>query len=187
MNMIFCDGVMPPEMNWETREYYHGNWKHWLQFRVEKDHDIIMQIPKFPHAHALLMRYDEWEKVMDFQDINPNTIIVAHSAGGGFVLKYLAAHPNIKVKQVVLVAPWVDTENEQPNGFYNGFDLNNNIIKQTSHGIDIMISNDDMPEIMSSFAKIEQNMPDIRIHKFTGRGHFLTSELPEILNIIKYQ
>ncbi len=186
MNMIFCDGVMPPEMDWETREYYAGNWKHWLQFRVEKDHDIIMQIPKFPHAHALLMKYDEWEKIMDFQDINANTTIIAHSAGGGFVLKYLARHPELHIKQVILVAPWVDPNNFQPNGFYANFDLSNDIIKQTSNGIDIMISDDDMPDIMASFEKTKQNMPDIRIHQFKGRGHFLTPEFPEILEIIKY-
>lgn len=177
---------MPPEMDWETREYYPGNFEHWLQFRVEKHHDIITQIPKFPHAHALFMKYDEWEKIMDYQDINDGTILIGHSAGGGFVLKYMATHPELKIRQAILVAPWIDTENEQPNGFYNGFDLNNNIIKQTSNGIDIMISDDDMPEIMSSFSKIEQNMPNIRIHKFTGRGHFCTPELPEILDIIKY-
>ena len=186
MNMIFCDGVMPPEMDWETREYYAGNWKYWLQFRVEKDHDIIMQIPKFPHAHALLMQYDEWEKIMDRQDINENTTIIAHSAGGGFVLKYMARHPELHVKQIILVAPWVDPNNLQPNGFYAGFDLNNNIIKQTTNGIDIMISNDDMDDIMQSFEKIKQNMSDIRIHRFFGRGHFCTPELPEILDMIKY-
>ena len=186
MNMIFCDGVMPPEMNWETREYYAGNWKYWLQFRVEKDHDIIMQIPKFPHAHALLMKYDEWEKIMDKQDINEKTTIIAHSAGGGFVLKYMALHPELHVKQIILVAPWIDPNNIQPNGFYNGFDLNNNIIKQTTNGIDIMISDDDMNDIMLSFDKIKQNMSDIRIHRFSGRGHFCTPELPEILDMIKY-
>ncbi len=186
MNIIFCAGVMPPEMDWETREYYPGNFEHWLQFRIEKDHDIITQIPKFPHAHALLMKYDEWEKIMDYQDINDDTILIGHSAGGGFVLKYLATHPELKIRQAILVAPWIDTENEQPNGFYKGFDLNNDIIKQTRNGIDIMISDDDMPEIISSFTKIEQNISDIRIHKFTGLGHFCNPELPEILDIIKY-
>lgn len=186
MNMIFCHGVMPPEMDWETREYYSGNWKYWLQFRVEKDHDVIMQIPKFPHAHAALMKYDEWEKIMDFQDINPNTTIVAHSAGGGFVLKYMARHPKLRVKQIILVAPWIDTENFQPNGFYKDFNLDNNIAKQTSNGIDILISNDDAPYILSSFDKITKNIPDIRVHKFNGRGHFTTPELPELLDMIKY-
>ena len=186
MNMIFCHGVMPPEMDWETREYYAGNWKHWLQFRIEKDHDVIMQIPKFPHAHALLMKYDEWEKVMDFQDINADTVLIGHSAGGGFVLKYLAKHPELKIRQAILVAPWIDASNEQPNGFYKDFDLNNNIIKQTAYGIDMLVSSDDMIDIQKSTDKIAANMPSIRVHKFENRGHFISPELPELLDIVKY-
>lgn len=186
MNMIFCDGVMPPELDWETREYYPGNWKHWLQFRVEKDHDVIMQIPKFPHAHALLMKYDEWEKIMDFQDINPDTAIVAHSAGGGFVLKYLAKHPKLHVRQVVLVAPWLDAEGVQPFGFYQDFDLNDNIVNQSTHGIDLMTSDNDMPTILKSFDKIKALMPSIKIHEYQNRGHFICPELPDILEIIKF-
>ena len=186
MNIIFCHGVMPPEMDWETREIYNGGWKGWLQFRVEKDHDIIMQIPKFPHAHAALMKYDEWEKIMDFQDINPDTVLIGHSAGGGFVLKYLATHPELKIRQAILVAPWIDTEGLQPFGFYKNFDLNNDIVKQTKYGVDLMTSDNDMPEILTSADKIMKNIPDIRVHRFQNRGHFTDSELPEILDIIKY-
>ena len=186
MNIVFCAGVMPPEMDWETREYYPGNWEHWLQFRVEKEHDIIMQIPKFPHAHALLMKYDEWEKIMDYQDINPETVLIGHSAGGGFVLKYLATHPELKVKQAILVAPWIDTNNIQPNGFYKDFDLNNNIVNQTKYGIDMFVSNDDMDDILQSTDKIQKNISNIRVHEFQNRGHFCSPELPEILDIIKF-
>ena len=185
MSIVFCAGVMPPEMDWETREYYTGGWQNWLQFQIEKDRDIIMQILKFPHAHALLMKYAEWEKIMDFQDINEKTTLIGHSAGGGFVLKYLAKHPNLKVKQVILVAPWIDTDNFQPNGFYKDFDLNNDIINQTTDGIDMLVSSDDMPEILSSIDKIKQNIHDIRVHQFENRGHFIDQQLPEILDIIK--
>ncbi len=31
----------------------------------------------------------------------------------------------------------------------------------------------------------EKNIPDIRIHSFDGRGHFICNELPDILPIIK--
>lgn len=186
MNIIFCAGVMPPEMDWETREYYPGNFEHWLQFRIEKDHDIITQIPKFPHAHVALMKYEEWEKIMDFQDINADTVLIGHSAGGGFVLKYLAKHPELKIRQSILVAPWIDTLNEQPFGFYKDFDLNDDIVNQTKYGIDMLVSNDDMNDIKLSTDKIEQNIPNIRVHKFENRGHFIFPEFPELLDIIKY-
>ena len=53
-------------------------------------------------------------------------------------------------------------------------------------GIDLMISDDDAPYINSSFDKITKNIPDIRVHKFSGRGHFIGAELPEIMPIIKW-
>ena len=57
---------------------------------------------------------------------------------------------------------------------------------QTELEIDLMISDDDMPHIKSSFEKITKNIPNICIHKFSGYGHFTGSELPEIMPIIKF-
>ncbi len=185
MNIVCCHGVMGPDEKWRAYDTTFG-WKNWLQFAVELEHDIIMQTPKFPHAHALLMKYDEWEKIMDHQDINENTVLIGHSAGGGFVLKYLSMHPELKVRQVILVAPWIDAENFQPFGFYKDLKLNNNLAAQAGFGIDLMISDDDMPHIKSSFEKIMKNISDIRVHKFYGRGHFIDAKLPEIMPIIKF-
>ena len=186
MNIVFCHGVMDPEYDWNTREYNPSkSWKYWLQFQIEKDRDVIMQMPQFPHAHVNIMKYDEWEKIMDRQDINGDTTLVGHSAGGGFILKYMAMHPELHVRQIVLVAPWLDIENFQPFGFYTGFDLSNDIVARCAMGADIMISDDDDFYILNSFDKITKNMPDIKVHKFTGRGHFICDKLPEILDIIK--
>lgn len=187
MNLVFCHGVMGPDEDWNHRTYHQSKgWKHWLQFSTEFEHDVVMQIPEFPHAHALLMKYDDWEKIMQYQDINDDTVLIGHSAGGGFVLKYMARHPDLKVRQIVLVAPWVDAEDFQPNGFYKDFKLDNSIVAQAKNGIDLLISDDDMPHIKSSFDKIIKNMSDIRVHQFTGRGHFVAPELPEIMSIIKF-
>ena len=97
----------------------------------------------------------------------------------------MARHPELKVRQIVLVAPWLDTEAFQPFGFYKDFDLTNDIVKRAELGADILISDDDDFYILNSFDKIVKNMPDIRVHKFTGRGHFICDKFPEILDIIK--
>lgn len=184
MNIVCCHGVMGPDEKWRAYDMTFG-WKNWLQFVVELEHDVLMQRPKFPHAHALLMKYAEWEKVMDYQEITPDTVLIGHSAGGGFVLKYLSKHPELKVRQVVLVAPWIDVEDFQPFGFYKDLKLNH-IMTQTEQGIDVMISDDDFPYIQSSVDEISKNIPEARIHRFSGRGHFTGAELPEIMPIIKF-
>lgn len=180
MNIVFCHGAA------DNREMIYNpskKWKDWLQFIVEKEHDVIMQIPKFPHGNILDMKYDEWADIMQRQKIDKNTILIGHSAGGGFILKYLSLNPQIKPRQVVLVAPWIDTTNVNPNGFYKDFDL----IDNTMYGIDLLVSdNDPVPDINDSTTKICAEMPKIRIHKFPGYGHFINSELPEILSVIKF-
>ncbi|MBO7066506.1 MAG: alpha/beta hydrolase [Alphaproteobacteria bacterium] len=187
MNIVFCHGVMDPDEDWENRESTPiKNWAYWLQFKTEKDMDIITQIPFFPHAHALLMKYSEWEQIMDKQDINEDTILIGHSAGGGFILKYMAQHPKLKIRQIILVAPWIDVENVCPSGFYHNMNLSDNLITRTKHGIDLLISADDDNDILNSVNKITKNLSDVRAHKFTGRGHFTGDELPEIMSIIKW-
>ncbi len=187
MNIVFCHGVMDPDENWDTRESTPiKGWVYWMQFQAEKLYDVIMQIPMFPHAHALLMKYDEWEKIMDTQDINADTVLIGHSAGGGFVLKYLSKHPELNVKQVVLVAPWIDVESIQPFNFYKDFKLGNDIMNQTKNGIDLLISDDDDNDILTSVDTITKIIPDIKVHKFTGRGHFISNTLPEIMSIITF-
>lgn len=187
MNIVFCHGCMGARYDWNKRTYdATGWWADWLQFMVELEHDVIMQRPYFPHAHQLLMKYDEWEKIMDKQDITDDTVLIGHSAGGGFVLKYLSKHPELNVRQVVLVAPYIDTEDICPSGFYHDINLSNDLVAQTKNGIDLMISTDDAPGILNSFDKITKNIPDIRVHKFTGRGHLNGDELPEIMQIIKW-
>ena len=187
MNMVFCHGVMGPESDWNARPYNPvKGWKDWLQFYAEFEHDVVMQRPYFPHAHVLLMKYEEWEKIMDRQEIGPDTVLVGHSAGGGFLLKYLSRHPKLRVKQLVLVAPWLDAEGFQPNGFYKDIKLGDNIVAQAAKGIDLLISDDDAPYIKSSFDKIIENMPNIHVHKFSNRGHFVEPELPEIMQIIHW-
>ena len=185
MNIVFCHGVMGPDAEWHAYDTTFG-WKNWLQFHSELEHDVIMQSPKFPHAHVLLMKYDEWETIMNRQEITPDTVLIGHSAGGGFILKYLVKHPDLRVRQVVLVAPWLDAEDVQPFGFYHDMNLNNDIVARATNGIDLMISDDDMPHILSSFDKITVATPNIRVHRFTGRGHFIDSELPEIMPIIRW-
>ncbi|MBR6363846.1 MAG: hypothetical protein IKS08_02040, partial [Alphaproteobacteria bacterium] len=62
-----------------------------------------------------------------------------------------------------------------------------NLVAQTKNGIDLMISIDDAPGIINSFDKISKDIPSIRVHKFSGRGHFTGDKLPEIMQIINWK
>ncbi|MCR4918138.1 MAG: alpha/beta hydrolase [Alphaproteobacteria bacterium] len=186
MNAVFCHGVLPPDFDWNQKIYNSTkSWKEWLQFVLEAKHDIIMQIPKFPHAHTFLMKYDEWAEIMERQQIDSGTILIGHSAGGGFILKYMALHPKLKVKQILLVAPWIDTGHVNKFGFYADFDMRG-VVQQSVDGIDLLVSDNDILEMEKSRDKIVADIPSIRTHVFPGYGHFVLPELPEILPFIKF-
>ncbi|MDR2933665.1 MAG: alpha/beta hydrolase [Rickettsiales bacterium] len=184
MNIIFCHGVRDVK---EMTYYPNKRWKYWLQYAVEAEHDVIMQMPQFPHACIYDMKYDEWVNIMDTYKIDENTTLIGHSAGGGFILKYLSLNPQIHTKQIILVSPWMDTTHFTPHKFYEGFEIDTKLADRTINGIDLIVSdNDPIPEISGSTKKISEEIDKIRIHNLPNRGHIIDEELPEIMQIIKF-
>lgn len=210
MNIVICHGAQKPEnvdkifdqvINTNKRFDFSAlaqqfknskefepmnDWKTWFLNKVKNKYNIDIDVPMFPCANFFLMKYPEWEKTMPYQKINNETVLVGHSAGAGFVLKYMAKHQDINVRQIVLVAPWIDVEGFQPNKFYEDLNIGNNMVKRTKYGIDILISSDDSKFIQNSVNTIKESMSDVRIHEFIDRGHFTGPDLPEIMNIINF-
>ena len=182
--MIFCQG------SGYNRDFiYNPNkkWKDWLQFTLDAEKDVVMQILQFPHANIFDMKYEEWAKIMDYQQIGVDTVLIGHSAGGGFILKYMAKNPGLKVRQIILVSPWIDTSGVNSHNFYKDFVMDDSIFERAKYGIDLMISdNDPTPEIGDGNKKIINEISKIRVHFFPNKGHFVLDKLPEILPIIKF-
>ncbi len=91
-------------------EYYDSNypsssnahWFPWLQKELIK-RDIAAATPEVPLAFD--PQYDLWVKEVDRYKITTETILVGHSCGGGFWVRYLSEHPKVHAGKVVLVAP----------------------------------------------------------------------------------
>lgn len=47
--------------------------------------------------------YDDWKKVFEKNEINSDTILIGHSSGGGFLVRWLG-EAKIKIKKLILVA-----------------------------------------------------------------------------------
>ncbi|MGN1297469.1 MAG: alpha/beta hydrolase [Clostridia bacterium] len=84
----------------------------WLKEKlVQKGNLVIM--PKFPTQEGVI--YDIWKKIFDDykNNINEETIVIAHSIGNEFLIKYLAEN-NINIKIYVSLAGFADSfENEE--------------------------------------------------------------------------
>jgi len=114
-------------------------------------------------------KYEEWKKLFDrFYSPNLETV-VGHSAGAGFILKWLHENPNAKLNKLVLVAPFIDPLRRR--GDFLIFDLKKNALKNVKE-VHLFISDDDGESIIKSTEQILDCYSDIIVHKYSGLGHF---------------
>lgn len=113
--------------------------------------------------------------------------MIGHSCGGGFLVRWLSEHPEVSVNRVVLVAPWLDPENEKNNNFFD-FVIDPNISRRTE-SLTIFHSLDDMKSVVASVKTLREQISDINYKEFTDKGHFCYEDLntdafPRLLKFI---
>jgi predicted alpha/beta hydrolase family esterase len=174
----------------EKKDYYNpdlpcesnAHWLPWLQKELIV-RDIKADTPEVPYSFEPV--WDLWRKEIERFEIGPETILVGHSAGGGFWLRYLSEHPEVQVGRVVLVAPWLDPAKTLKEDFYD-FMPDRKLAKRTG-GIVIYRSNDDSENVQKSVLWIEEQFDGVMLREFVGYGHFTygnmkTTQFPELLD-----
>ncbi len=155
----------------------------WIQRQLLLNR-IEAQTPEMPGFYE--PNYEKWKKMLERFDLNTDTILVGHSCGGGFLVRYLSEN-NVKVGRVVLVAPWLDPEKKIDPGFFK-FEIDPNISSKTV-GLTIMYSTDDDPAILKSIEILKSKLENVRFKEFHDKGHFVlgdlkTDKFPELLSSI---
>ena len=77
------------------------HWKPWLKDKLEEK-DIIVSNELYPDDW--LPDYEKWKVVFEKNKIGENTILIGHSAGTAFLLRWLVESKR-KVRKLILVAP----------------------------------------------------------------------------------
>jgi predicted alpha/beta hydrolase family esterase len=178
--------TIPIDLNEENEE--RKRWKDWLKGELIEQYDFLsIDMPNRDWAN-----YTAWkvwfERYMDFiHDQNP--ILIGYSQGAMFFLKYLSENKFTKsIKQLHLVAPAVTDLYEmglEKLGTFN-LDLSKiNTILDFCGEVHLWHSEDDPTVPFANSKLIVDNMPSIKFHKFTNRGHFFDPTFPEILEVIK--
>ncbi len=157
------------------------HWFPWLQKELMM-RDIFTQTPEMPLSYEPL--WERWVKEIERFEINEDTLLVGHSCGGGFWVRYLSEHPELKVGKVVLVAPWIDVEQEDPNKMFD-FKIDPKLVSRTK-SLSVFHSTNDAGEIINSVAAIREQLPEIKYREFEKYGHFTeesmnSKEFPELL------
>ena len=81
-----------------------NHWFPWLQKQLLIS-GVHARTPQMPEAHK--PDYEKWKKEFDMNIDEDVKILVGHSCGGGFILRWLSEN-TLTFETVVLVAPWLD-------------------------------------------------------------------------------
>jgi len=161
----------------------NSHWFPWLQKQLLTK-GVFTQTPEIPEAYN--PQYKLWKSEFEKFVIDEETILIGHSCGGGFLVRWLTEN-KVKVGKVVLVAPWVDPDRSKTTDFFD-FIIDPQLIERVG-SLHILVSADDDSDIHQSVEIITKALHGIKLHNFTGMGHFTygqmkTEKFPELLTIL---
>ncbi|MDB5171158.1 MAG: hypothetical protein JWO35_852 [Candidatus Saccharibacteria bacterium] len=159
-----------------------GYWFSWLKRQlILNDIQANAIEPPMPFRP----RYEEWKKEFERFDITNETVLVGHSCGGGFLVRYLSEHKDLKVGKVYLVAPWINPDDNalsETADFFH-FKIDPNFARRAA-SVTVFVSSDDYPDVVKTVDILAEKVPDLDIHHYNDRGHFKEKLFPELLDLI---
>ena len=151
----------------DKEEYYdpdfpaqsNAHWIAWLQKQLQRK-DIFTQTPEMPLSFK--PDYKVWKKEFERYDIDPETLLVGHSCGGGFLVRWLSEHKDTKVGKVILVAPWINPDDnpESETGTFFHFDIDPNLVERTASTV-IFRSSNDFEDVLESVDVLKKKIRNV--------------------------
>ncbi len=143
----------------------------WLQKELQV-RDVKADAPEMPHAYQ--PDYATWVREFERFDVTPETVLVGHSCGAGFLVRWLSEHRDVVVAKVVLVAPWLNTESEVATDIF-AFVIDGSLPMRTS--VVVFESTNDDNYVQKSVAKLHQELPGAAYRVFENHGHFTAGDI----------
>lgn len=185
-NAIILHGL-PSKEEYYSEAYPSASNSHWLPW-LQKQlmiHDIKADTPEIPNVYDA--GYEVFVKEVERFDITPETLLVGHSMGAGFWIRYLSEHSEITVDKVILVAPWLNLDHEYDIDFFD-FKIDQKLTERINKCI-IFNSDDDEASVQESTQYLKEKLPQIIIRNFHNYGHFTmgsmkTGAFPELRDVL---
>lgn len=185
-NAIIVHGMPSKDdyYNSELPSMSNSHWVPWLQNMLLTS-NIAAVTPEMPLAFA--PDYAIWQREFERYDISEDTILVGHSCGGGFLVRWLSEHTDIQVGKVILVAPWIDPFREDTTDFFE-FTIDKDLAARTK-GLWIFNSDTDSKGVHSSVTTIRAGVSNVQYKEFHDYGHFVVNDMktdvfPELLEVL---
>lgn len=176
--IIILHGCPPNEQTVTPKE---NRWMNWLEEKL-KEKGFNAVAPDFPTSWN--PKYTEWKKVFEKYSVTNNTLLVGHSCGGAFLVRWLLENHK-KVKKLILVAPAKvpETPDDTRKDLYD-FKLP----KDATHIANeiVVFTSNDFPHHLKSLEMYKISLKP-RVVKLDNKFHFLyfqmkTNEFPELLD-----
>jgi predicted alpha/beta hydrolase family esterase len=133
--------------------------------------------------------YKDWKREFEKLPINTETILVGHSAGGAFLVRWLGEN-NQKIRKLILVAPGKKI-GSYPNAEHNRelYDFKVNPKIKDRVGNIIIFTSPEEPPHRKENVKLYRELLGAEVISLKGKGHFVyqdtgTDKFPELLEII---
>ena len=162
----------------------NSHWFPWLskQLMIRDIHTVSLEMP-----NSFYPEYEVWKKELERFELDEETILVGHSCGGGFIVRYLSEN-NIKIQKAILVAPWLGILSNHDDPFdetFFNFKMDNKLSEKTN-GLTVIESTNDMDTVKKSIEILRNSIEDANYITLENKGHFTlkslgTVEFPELL------
>jgi len=188
-NAILIPG-RPDKDEYYNPQYPSNSNNHWFPWLTKQlqIHDIFTVAIEPPTPWQ--PRYDIWKRELERFEITPETILVGHSCGGGFIVRWLSENKERRVDKVVLVAPWLNPENNpvSDTADFFKFAIDPDLVTRTA-GVTIFNSDNDQATVHTSVQILRDEVKHVQYEEFHNYGHFCfndlkTVEFPELLQEI---
>lgn len=168
--------------NPESPSQSNKHWMPWIQRQLILK-NILAQTPELPEPFD--PKYESWSLIFDQFVINKDTMLIGHSCGAGFLLRWLSEH-KVSVGKVALVAPFLDPDHDEVKSNLFDFAVDHDLVSRTK-GLNIFFAPEDDKEILTSVNQIRAQLPTVQITELPGRRLFLyrdmkTDQFPELLD-----
>jgi len=180
-----CPFNVKKAMDEKTRTY-DKHWIPWVKKQLEEK-DIKVFTPLMPKSWE--PSYEDWKNEFNKLPVNENSILIGHSCGGAFLVRWLGETKK-KVKKLIFVSPSVVLDDELKSlklkELYD-FEINEEV-KANVEEIIAFVSDNDKKRIEDSADLLVKKL-SVRLIEVKGCGHFIekhmgTKEFPELLDEI---
>ena len=161
---------------------YTGHWIPWLKEELIR-RGIDTQIALMPKPWA--PDYSEYKKAISNYKINNQTTLIGHSCGCAFLVRWLG-ETSIKVKKLILVAPWkIAPEHDKFRELFYNYQINTNVTGKV--GEIIMFTSNNEEDGGKKSLQIFHKVIGGKIITLENMGHYTiedmgTEKIPELLN-----